>query len=52
MPKNKKKNTDPGAVDDNATERAKKNEKDKQNQLRAIFDDNKTGRYGTESYDD
>jgi len=40
--------TQPGAVDDNATKRAKDNEKKKQKQLDAIFSDNKTGRYSDE----
>jgi len=38
--------TEPGATDDDATERAKKNKKDKEDQLKKIFSDNKTGRYG------
>jgi len=43
--------TQPGQVDDNATERAKKNKKAKEKQLKEIFSDNTTGRYGTENYD-
>ena len=39
-----KKKTKPGAVDDNAVERAKANKKKKQDQLQKIFDDNTTGR--------
>lgn len=38
--------TEAGAVDDDATERAKKNKKAKEDQLKKIFSDNKTGRYG------
>lgn len=40
----KKKKTNPGAVDDNATKRAKENKRKKQEQLQKIFDDNTTGR--------
>ena len=40
------KETEPGATDDNALERAKKNKKEKQDQLDKLFSDNKTGRYG------
>jgi len=35
-----------GQMDDDATERAKKNKKKKQEMLDKIFSDNKTGRYG------
>ena len=42
-----KKKTDPGAMDDNATKRAKENKKKKSNMLKDIFDDNSTGRYGS-----
>lgn len=38
--------TQPGATDDDALARAKKNEEKKQKQLQAIFDDNTSGRYG------
>jgi hypothetical protein len=40
------KETEAGAVDDDATERAKKNRKKKQDQLDKLFSDNKSGRYG------
>ncbi|MHC5062318.1 MAG: hypothetical protein ACYTFK_14790 [Planctomycetota bacterium] len=38
--------TTPGSVDHDATEEAKKNKKKKEDQLKKIFSDNKTGRYG------
>ena len=38
-------NTTPGQVDDDALERAKRNEEKKQKALQDIFDDNTTGRY-------
>lgn len=38
--------TEAGAMDDDSVKRAKKNEESKQKQLDAIFNDNKTGRYG------
>jgi hypothetical protein len=37
--------TQAGALDDDALERAKKNRKKKQSQLDQIFNDNKSGRY-------
>jgi hypothetical protein len=37
--------TKEGAMDDNATARAKKNKESKEKQLKAIFDDNTSGRY-------
>ena len=37
-------NTNPGAVDDDAPKRAKKNKRDKQQALQDIVDDNTTGR--------
>ena len=43
--------TQPGATDDDAAKRAKKNKKDKEKALKDIFSDNTTGRYGTENYD-
>jgi len=43
--------TEAGQVDDNAADRAKKNKKDKEKQLKDIFSDNTTGRYGTENYE-
>ena len=42
-----KKKTDPGAMDDNATKRAKANKKAKERALQDIFDDNDSGRYGS-----
>ena len=44
MPEDKN-NTEPGAADDDALERAKENEKKKQDQLDKIFADNKSKRY-------
>jgi len=44
--------TSPGQMDDDAVKRAKRNKKKKEKALKDIFDDNKTGRYGDESYDD
>jgi hypothetical protein len=38
-------NTEAGAVDDDALERAKENKEEKESQLKKIFEDNKTGRY-------
>ena len=38
------KKTKPGAMDDDAKKRAKKNRKQKQKMLQDIFDDNKSGR--------
>ena len=38
--------TKPGAVDDDAMKRAKENKRKKEEQLKAIFDDNTKGRYG------
>lgn len=39
------KDTEAGAVDDDAIERAKKNTQKKKSMLQDIFDDNTTGRY-------
>jgi hypothetical protein len=38
--------TEPGATDDDALERAKENKRKKEEQLKKLFSDNKTGRYG------
>jgi len=38
--------TTEGAVDDDAIERAKENKRKKEEQLKKLFSDNKTGRYG------
>ena len=38
--------TEAGAMDDDALERAKENKKKKQDQLNKIFADNKSKRYG------
>lgn len=43
MPAN---DTDPGAMDDSATKRAKDRKKKQEEELKKIFSDNKTGRYG------
>lgn len=40
------KKTNPGAMDDNATKRARENKKKKSDMLRKIFDDNESNRYG------
>jgi hypothetical protein len=40
------KDTQPGAVDDDALKRAKENKKKRQKQLDQIFNDNSSGRYG------
>lgn len=39
--------TTPGSMDDDAVKRAKANKKKKTDSLKAIFDDNKKGRYGS-----
>jgi hypothetical protein len=39
------KKTKAGSMDDDATKRAKKNKKKKEALLRALFEDNDTGRY-------
>jgi hypothetical protein len=41
----KEKDTKPGAMDDDSMHRAKKNKKKKHDMMKAIFDDNETGRY-------
>jgi len=38
-------NTKAGQMDDDAAKRAKKNKKDKEKALKAVFDDNTSGRY-------
>ena len=38
--------TEAGSTDDDAIERAKENKKKKEEQLKQLFSDNKTGRYG------
>ena len=43
--------TQPGAMDDDAVKRAKKNKKDREKTLQQIFDDNSTGRYSTDKMD-
>ena len=43
---NEKKETKPGAVDDDAVKRIKKAKKSRQSQLDQLFNDNTTGRYG------
>lgn len=44
MPKKTKSDSQPGALDDDAQRRARQRRKQQEAQIRAIFDDNKTGR--------